>query len=165
MTKHIDPELVRAYFDYDPETGILKNKVQRGPRGRRGEEAGTIDYSGPDCDKPYFRVRMEGSIYYAHRIIWVWMTGDQPETVDHIDGNGLNNRWENLRNVSHSENMRNRKLNKNSTSGMAGVHQTKRSGKWQARISVDGKRISLGAFESKDEAIVARKAAETKYWS
>jgi len=165
MTKHIDPELVRAYFDYDPETGILKNKVQRGPRGRRGEEAGTIDYSGPDCDKPYFRVRMEGSIYYAHRIIWVWMTGDQPETVDHIDGNGLNNRWENLRNVSFLKNGQNQKIHTTNTSGASGITFRKDSGRWRARITSQGKPISLGSFKTKDEAIVARKAAETKYWS
>lgn len=91
------------------------------------------------------------------------MTGEQPINIDHIDGNGLNNKWSNLRSVSHSVNGKNQKKHKTNTSGVSGVYYRKDSNRWRARIMVDDKAISLGTFKNKDDAIAARKEAEIKH--
>lgn len=87
---------------------------------------------------------------YLHRIL---LGGCQH--VDHIDGNGLNNRRSNLRPASRAENARNRRANANNKTGFKGVHFHKRKGKWQAYINVNGKRLHLGRFDTADEAASA----------
>ena len=72
--------------------------------------------------------------------------------IDHIDGNGLNNQRNNLRKATHQENMMNRQSNKNSSSQFKGVHWYERTNKWQARITFNQKRISLGYFTSEIDA-------------
>ena len=76
----------------------------------------------------------------------------------------IDNRKSNLRIVSHANNSKNRSLNKNSSSGVAGVTFNQKSGKWTARIQVDGNRIFLGYFVRKEDAVDARKEAEIKYF-
>ena len=88
---------------------------------------------------------------------------DKNLEVDHIDGNTSNNRKSNLRVVSHLENMQNKKIYKNNTSGTTGVSQL-RNGKWKARIMVNGNEMWLGTFETKEEAVYVRHAAEEKYF-
>lgn len=84
--------------------------------------------------------------------------------VDHIDGNPLNNRKSNLRIVTRSQNCMNRELHSNNTSSITGVNFHKQSSKWNARIMVNNKRISLGLYDNFDDAVAARKAAEEKYF-
>ena len=90
---------------------------------------------------------------------------DAPEkmVVDHIDHNPLNNRRDNLRVCTNSENSWNRALT-NFESGCNGVCKNNRKTRWVATISVDGKSKNLGAFENIDDAIKTRKAAEEKYY-
>lgn len=83
--------------------------------------------------------------------------------IDHINHNRLDNRLENLRLVCHNENSRNRSMNGNNTSKISGVHWDSRNNKWQARISVNGTRITLGHFSSLFDASCARKSAEKKF--
>ena len=75
-----------------------------------------------------------------------------PSNIDHIDGVGANNRIENLRQASVSENMYNTKMNTVNTSGFKGVHFNKRKRKWQAKLWVRGTQIAR-VFETKDLAI------------
>ena len=70
-----------------------------------------------------------GYKYTAHRVIWAMHYGEWPDQVDHINHDKADNRIENLRTVTHSENARNRKLNKNNTSGHAGVTWRSAGGK------------------------------------
>lgn len=87
--------------------------------------------------------------------------------VDHKNRNKLDNRRENLHLVSSLENVLNRGLNKNNTSGFKGVRWNNRKGrtpKWEAKISVNYKTITLGMFDSLEDAIKARRDAELKYW-
>lgn len=84
--------------------------------------------------------------------------------VDHISHETTNNTRNNLRIVTNTENTMNRNINSNNTSGATGVNFEKSSGKWVARIQVNGKRIRLGAFDNLDKAIKARKEAEEKYF-
>jgi len=83
--------------------------------------------------------------------------------VDHIDGDGLNNTKINLRKATHAENMRNRKLQKNNTSGYAGVSPVYNN-KWRAQIKVDGQIKYLGVFENKQDAVSAYSEASKKYF-
>ena len=119
MKNIIDVDLARKTFGYDKKTGMLSKKIAPAPRNGK---IGIIDRSGAKgSDRFYLRVCLGGKRLYAHRLIWVIVTGEQPEDIDHIDGDGLNNKWDNLRSVSHSMNGRNQKLPGNNTSGTAGV--------------------------------------------
>lgn len=83
--------------------------------------------------------------------------------VDHINGNTLDNRKANLRLCTRSENAKNKAVYRNNKSGCKGVNLHS-SGKWRARIQVDGKRISLGLYDSLDEAKIAYSTAAKKYY-
>lgn len=84
--------------------------------------------------------------------------------IDHVDGNGLNNRKENLRFATHAQNMRNRRIDKRNTTGVTGVYWNKRKSKWQSLIMINGKRKGLGYFRTFDEAVAARKASENEHY-
>jgi len=75
--------------------------------------------------------------------------------VDHKDHNGLNNRKENLRIVTHGQNMQNKRSSKNSSSKYLGVHLFKLTNKWRAEIKVNKKKFSLGFFADENEAAIA----------
>lgn len=101
--------------------------------------------------------------YTVHRVIWAIQTGKWPIEVDHINHDKQDNRWCNLREVTHSSNGKNLSLKKNNTSGITGVVWNKERKKWQAQIAPNGKMITLGRFENLEDAIDARKKAELKY--
>ncbi|MFT8313202.1 MAG: AP2 domain-containing protein [Clostridium sp.] len=84
--------------------------------------------------------------------------------TDHKNGNRLDNRKTNLRDCNYSENARNCKTPSTSSSGIAGVQYAKREKRWRARIYTDGKEISLGYYETKEEAILARMNGEQEYF-
>ncbi len=102
----------------------------------------------------------------AHRLAWALHTGDWPDDeIDHINGCGTDNRIANLRKVSGSENKRNKSIPSNNTSGCIGILFDRRGRKrpWIAKIGIHGKRVILGYFATRDDAIAARKAAEVEY--
>lgn len=163
MTNYIDQKLVEIFFNYDEYTGILTNAYTRGV-ARKGDESGTLHVCGSGKSKKvYRRVMLEGKFFYTHRIIWVIMTGEQPNEIDHKDGDGLNNKWANLQEGDHLANGKNQKKPVNNTSGHTGVCYRNDSGRWRARIMVEDKMISLGTFSDKDGAIKARLEAEVEY--
>lgn len=101
---------------------------------------------------------------YAHRTAWALHHGDWAEgEIDHINGNGLDNRIDNLRDVSRLVNRQNAKLHKDNTSGVSGVCWAKNTGKWQAQIKVRTKMVYLGQFPDKTDAVAARREAERLY--
>ena len=83
---------------------------------------------------------------------------------DHIDRNPLNNRRSNLREVTHTENMRNHSKRKDNTSGYTGVTWDKRVGMWEAQLCIHNKCLHLGKFTDKIEALKERLRAELKYF-
>jgi hypothetical protein len=112
----------------------------------------------------YIRLGYKKKLYYAHRVIWEMHHGVIPKNMllDHIDGNGLNNKIKNLRLVNHNGNKRNLPINCRNTSGFTGVYWNKEKKAWDARMNFK-KPINLGRFKTKEKAIEARKKAETEY--
>ena len=107
-----------------------------------------------------------GSFYgrplYLHRLVMKQLNAIYQE-IDHINHNKLDNRKSQLRIVTRSENQQNRRINKNNNSGVTGVYYDPEAKKWIARITTNNKRIHLGIFDNKDDAIEARKHGEKKY--
>jgi len=140
-------------FIYLPRQGKLINKINR-RIARQGEDAGRVIQQR---NTSYRIVKIDYQPIYEHRLVWLMTYGYWPlGQIDHIDGNGLNNRLSNLRDVPHFINQRNRRRNPLNTSGATGVGWHKHSQKWRAYVGIHGKQINLGSFESKTEAIAAR---------
>lgn len=110
------------------------------------------------------KVRSEGKrrLLGLHRQILGLKPGDETQ-VDHQNGNTLDFRSRNLRFASHAENMWNRGLQKNNTSGYKGVSFDKEKGTWKAMIGFEGRKIHLGYFASAEKAADAYRAAAIKY--
>lgn len=147
---------LKEVLHYDPDTGKFTRLISSKPQ-YVGKLAGSLSGTG------HVQIRIDGPHYYGHRLAWLYMTGNWPIEIDHKNRIRDDNRWKNLRQVSHAENCRNQENFSNNTSGHTGVHWFKRDQMWIARIQVEGKRKFLGKFDSKDEAIEARKEAEIKY--
>ena len=138
--------------------GELFWKVNLRGVAKKGMVAGFIGRDG------YPMVKVDQRIFRKSRVIYSIHKHDPGDfLIDHIDHNPKNNRIENLRIVTNQENGRNQGIRSNNTSGVTGVLWVKRRNKWEARIKVDGVKIHLGYFESKEEAIKTRKTAEVKY--
>lgn len=111
----------------------------------------------------YVRIAYKKKRYYGHRITFMLLKGEAPKIIDHINGNGLDNRIENLREASHTENILNSSKRKNTSSKHKGVVLTK--GRWVARITVKRKQINLGTFLTEKEAFQARSKAVKENYS
>lgn len=150
-------EELKKLYTYDPERGVLVFNQTKGPMVK-GDVAGGVNTRG------YVQMRFMGKIRLAHRLIWLYVTGEWPVgVIDHKDGNKANNKWENLRDASGSTNSRNRKINKNNMSGYTGVSWNDETSSWRSYICVDGKMKALGSFRHKEDAIFSRMTAEKKY--
>lgn len=103
----------------------------------------------------------ENEQVFLHRLI---LNPKEGLFVDHIDGNPLNNKLENLRECTHQQNIMNQKLRKDNTSGHKGVGWCNRKKRWRSRIHVDGKDVHLGYYQDKESAISSRLSAERKYF-
>lgn len=145
-------DLLNEVFEYNGE--ILYWKISTNGH-KVGQIAGST-YSGYCC------VKFNGKLYKAHRLIYLMVYGELPEFIDHIDGNSLNNKIDNLRPATKAENGFNRKINSNNTSGHKGVGWDKQSGKWKARCWVNKKMHTIGLFATIEEAADAIKSARIK---
>lgn len=149
------PKELKEYLSYDPNTGDLTWIKKPAWFIKVGDTAGCVD-TNLKWNKQYYVVRFRYKKYRAHRIAWFLKTGKQPEDeIDHIDGDGLNNRWDNLRNATNVENSRNCPKPINNTSGYKGVSWYPRTNKWVAYIGYKGKRINLGYFDDPELAHIA----------
>lgn len=145
-------EYLRELLDYDPATGFLTYKKRPSRKIHIGTRAGSNGYNG------YRSISLLGKSYPEHRIIWYWVHGSFPKgQIDHINHVRDDNRISNLREVSISENARNRKRNTKSRTGEVGIWYNKRTKKYIAQIRVNGKKVFQKAFDDVDDAIKARK--------
>jgi hypothetical protein len=134
-------DLLHTLFDY--EDGKLYWK------GRCNKEAGSVGNRGYRCICINYRK------YMAHRLIWIMHGNDPVEMLDHIDGDQLNNKIENLRPVTNSQNQRNQKLRKDNTSGIKGVSWLNAHKRWAGQVWHKGKLYRAGYFKDKDECAAA----------
>lgn len=162
------PEALRQLLRCDPDAGKLFWLERtpemfvtgvRPPEGRcrrfnnkwAGKEAftATNDYG--------YRVgNLGGKVYRAHRVIWAVIYGKWPlGEIDHINGVPDDNRLENLRDVSHQENLQNQKLRSSNTSGHNGVAWCSTFNKWRCQLMVNGESYSFGYHDHKEDAIAA----------
>jgi hypothetical protein len=169
----ITQALVRKLFAYDPATGdfILKPRPKSWFSAdhiwktwntkNAGKRPSSTATSGSRYIT-YQTVSLFGRNYRLHRLIFLYMTGRWPSTeIDHLDGNGLNNRWANLAEVSRRGNAQNLPLFRNNTSGRMGVYRTRR--KWHARVTFHQRIIRLGTYPTFAAACAARAVAERKF--
>ncbi len=144
------PEKVLEFLQYNKESGKLFWKKRKGPKANVGDPAGTQGGDG------YRVIVFDRKVYREHRVIWFLMTKEQPEQIDHINGNRYDNRWINLRNVNQSINMNNTYKHRDVSSSSTGVSWDKTKNKWRARNPVCKCRF-IGLFKTKKEAVVAVK--------
>ena len=152
----ITQEYLKSIFNYDPDTGDFTNIVDRNYNSMAGDLVGCINSKG------YRVITMGSRNYRSHRLAWLYMEGVWPENqIDHINGARSDNRWENLREATCSQNRMNNLLNKNNKSGVSGVYY---KNKWLARITVNYKSIRLECDGTLEGAIKVRREAEIEHY-
>lgn len=158
MKSNLTQAELKAQFDYDAKNGwlIRKYRNEKPYNKPAGYKANT--------SAGYSAIGINGKIYYSHRLIWLYHYGEFPsEFIDHIDGNKMNNRIENLRAADQNINCHNHKLQKNNTSGFPGVRWHRRVGKYYVSIRVDCNDKFIGYFQDFEEAVLASKKAKIQY--
>lgn len=142
----------KGYFDrylaYEPDTGLLRWKVTLCSTAIAGDVAGTKTKKG------YIQIQINGRRYYAHRIVWIITHGEIPEgyEIDHIDLDKTNNKLQNLRLVTKSQNLSNRGKQKNNKTGVKGVSVCTQTGLFKARVMLNRKEYFCGRFKTLEEA-------------
>lgn len=159
----LSQELLKKSLYYNPNTGIFTWLYRPHNGIRIGDVAGSTDPDG------YVLIRVCGKRYQASRLAFLYITGSWPTTdVDHTDGNPSNNRWSNLREVTTTQNLQNKRIQSNNSSGLKGIHKHKYNGiwqgKWRATINVNKISKHLGLFDSPEEAHQAYMTAAEKYF-
>jgi hypothetical protein len=132
---------LKELLDYDPATGVFTWRGDRHCNKVGGRVAGTIHKAG------YRTISIDNRPYLAHRLAWLWMTGEWPKLVDHIDMNKSNNSWSNLRAATKSQNNAHTKGH-GAKSGVKGVWYWADRGVFQAKV----KNKTVGYFATKEEA-------------
>lgn len=148
---HLTAARLRELLHYDPETGDFTWRVNCGTNRTLGKVAGTFDKKG------YRLIWAQGKQHKAHRLAWLYMTGEWPQgMIDHKDGNTGRNVFDNLRDVSGGVNNQNmRKPGIRNRSGFLGV-AVRPDGKFHAYIKQpEGKQVYLGSFDDPELAHAA----------
>jgi hypothetical protein len=142
---------IQEVLAYIPETGVFIYKKDRTNDVKAGEIAGTINKT-----HGYRVICVFGKRYLAHRLAWLMTYGIWPKIdLDHINGDSLDNRINNLRLATEGQNLANSRIAKNNRSGVKGVCWRRDIGKWSAQIRKDGKLKHIGLFATIDEAATA----------
>ncbi len=135
---------LRELLHYNPDTGEFVWL-----EGRSTVTAGMV--AGSNDHKGYWRMQIDGRVYRAHRLAWLYMTGQWPDgLIDHRDRDRTNNRFSNLRKATPSQNAANGRARR---TGLKGAHRNR--GRWEAKVRKNGKAIYLGSFATEAEAHAA----------
>lgn len=149
---------LRELVSYNPNTGLFIRIKTQCNSAKKGSEPGHVKRCSGGLK--YRALEYKGKPYYLHRLAHLYMTGEWPQgDIDHEDGDGLNNKWDNIRTATMTENQKNRRLNANSKSGVTGVSFYSRNKKWRVAINIRGKKKHLGYFETFEEAVEIRMKA------
>lgn len=153
----LSAEVVRDILSYEPETGIFKWRKKTG-NVRAGYVAGTLGRCG------YVIISIKRRTYKAHRLAWLHVTGSWPtDEIDHKNRIKTDNRFQNLRDCSGTENQHNTGLRSDNKSGNRGVRYDAKRGKWESRIRLCGKILHLGRFLSERDAVTAYQEARAAH--
>lgn len=167
-------DYLNQLLDYNPETGeVVRKYLQHSVMSlfgwtERRVKIWNTRYAGKEAGHNFkstsggvlTQIRIDGKSYYLSRIIWKMVTGEDPDLVDHQDGDPQNNVWSNLRDTDNQGNCKNSKRFSTNTSGVTGVSWCKATGKWFSYIWDGYNRIDLGRYEDFDEAVKKRKEEE-----
>lgn len=159
-TEEITVERLRERLCFDTE-GVLRWKgCPSMPKQWNSVWAGREAFTAID-GRGYRHGSLDRTYLRLHRVVWALHYGSWPSgEIDHIDGNRLNNRIENLRIASAGENQRNQRLHRNNTSGHVGVSWYKPYSKWRATIGLgNGRSKHLGYFDRVEDAAAAWESA------
>ena len=152
----LNSERLKELLKYNPETGDFTWNFTR-QRSIKGSKAGHINQKG------YVAIGINGKVYRAHRLAWLYMTGEwPPQQIDHDNRIKSDNRWFNISLADNQINQRNMPLRKDNKSGAVGVFETSPD-IFTAYITVDGKNICLKTGCAFEEAKLIRKEAEKEY--
>lgn len=155
VTNSLTQDRLKQLLNYDPATGIFTYACAR-PKVRVGAVAGHTH-----AGHGYRQIKLDGKLYLAHRLAWLYVYGEWPgEILDHINRDRTDNRIANLRQSDKYLNRQNAKVQCNSSTGVKGVGWNRVLQKWHARISIGGRRLHIGWFHTKEDAIAARKQSE-----
>lgn len=147
---------LQSMLDYNSNTGIFTWKIKT-KKIKIGQEAGYKSTNG------YLIIRINYHNYLAHRLVWLYVYGNFPSILDHINGIKNDNRLCNLRLCTRSQNQYNHKNYSTNTSGVKGVSWNNRMQKWKVAIRTEIGRIHLGYFKSLDDAKCIIIEARNKY--
>jgi hypothetical protein len=145
---------LREFFDY--KNGELF-WIQCKGTAKSGQKSGNLSQDG------YLNSRFYGTSYRTHRLIYLWHYGYIPKELDHIDGNKLNNKIENLRPANRMQNSHNTKIPNTNKSGTKGVSWIKRLQKWVVQLQVNNKKMYFGLYNDVDYAIFVANTMRYKY--
>jgi hypothetical protein len=160
-------ERLREVLDYEPETGLFRWK-----HAKRGWQH-TVIVAGSVAGHPYglrglyWGIYVDGRHYMAHRLAWLYVYDEWPsEDIDHRDRNGQNNRIDNLREATRTQNNGNCTARKTNKSGFKGVSRYARSQRrpWVAFIQIDRKNQYLGCYATPEEAHAAYMNAANEHF-
>lgn len=155
MTDRVAIERLRQLLQYEPDTGLIRWKVPRN-RMLAGKIAGWPDNNG------YIRILVDGKKHWAHHVAWAMYHGEwSPHLVDHKNHNKSDNRIENLRPATYSQNSQNKRVSKRNKFGLKGV-TIRPSGRYTATICINRRNKVLGTFATKEEAAEAYNKAAAK---
>lgn len=140
---------LKSLLNYCHETGDFTWAVDHGKRIKAGQSAGCRTAEGR------ILIGIDGRLYRAHRLAFLWMTGHWPgPEVDHKDHDQTNNAWSNLRSGDRAFNQQNMiRPQRNNKTGFLGV--THQAGRWFAKIYAGGKKVSLGGYADPESAHAA----------
>ena len=170
--KPLDACILSELLEYDCLTGSLL-WLERSRRwfdsdknwkGWNTRHAGTAAFTARDTHG-YHHGSIFGKLYRAHRVAWALHYGEWPsDQIDHINRDRADNRISNLREASPVQNARNSSVRKDNESGASGVRKRGDCNRWEAHIGGAGSkgkdRRYLGLFETFEDALAARRAAE-----
>ena len=155
VRNEISQDRLHELFEY--KDGQLIWKISRGGSAKKGSVAGR------KVKQNYTQIEVDRKTYYLHRLVFIYHNGYCPKILDHIDGNPDNNKLENLREATMSENQMNSKLNVNSSTKMKNVNWNTEANKYRVELSVNGKNKFIGYYNDPELAELVAIEARDKY--